>query len=143
MKDLEPTIVKVFSIFAATYGGRWTLGRESIGVWAAVLEEATAQELVQASLVWARTDEWPPTPAGLLSRIPRFCKCGKCPTCHHRAVERAGRALERGSAGATFDTSEAALVQQSAIQSVLERTVRTALPQAPNPRAILDDDGED
>jgi hypothetical protein len=97
-------VTLAFGLLEAAYGKKWAGG--SPAIWAQLLEDAEPEEVIPAVKAWCKANEWPPSPKDVLEAIPRFCRCGKCWPCHSRAVERAKRALERGSMGADFDTPE-------------------------------------
>jgi hypothetical protein len=117
MTDDQVTAVQAaFTMFEASYGSKWAGGKPS--VWALLMEEATATEIIGAAKDWCRSQEWPPSPKDLLDRIPRFCRCGKCWPCQMRALDRARKAVERGSLDAA--------------QQIPQRVTRTdMLPERP------------
>lgn len=93
-----------FSMFQAAYNNKWSGAAPE--VWSALLEDATAEEIVKAAKDWCRGEEWPPTPKDILQSIPRFCRCGKCWPCQIRAMDRARMAVERGALDAALTLPE-------------------------------------
>lgn len=131
---LSQALEVAFELFKNSYGSRWA--GASAEVWAMLLEQATPEEVLVASKKWCQEHDWPPTPKDLLQAVPRFCRCGRCWPCHHRAVERAGRALERGSAGADFDTPERLLPQPAPAMATTPGGQKLLAPTPPPPQGI-------
>lgn len=95
-------ISKALASFATLYGSRFTVGSGALDIWASTLSDLTPQEVEDAVRLWTNTEKWPPTPADLRGLIPRFCRCGRCWPCRHRAVKRA----QLSSPGADLDSGE-------------------------------------
>lgn len=101
----DAAIAWIFARFTDAYPRKWKPSGGTAETWLVLLGDATPGEIVAAAVEWMRSDaEWPPEPGQLRARIPRFCRCGKCYSCHKRAMARAVAAVERGAIGA--DTSE-------------------------------------
>lgn len=99
----EQAITYALALFVENYRDKFPVGDATKFVWCDMLSDLTADEVVQAARNWVARSKWPPTTADLRETLPRFCRCGKCNHCHHRAVERAKAACERGSMGADLD----------------------------------------
>lgn len=121
---LALAVRQAFALFAASYGRKWDIPPEAVNAWTVAFEadQATPDEVRAAANAWAAAKAWPPSRAELRGTIPRLCSCGTCYPCHARSVERAKRAVERGSIGATgFEPTP------------LADALRTALPPGPKP----------
>ena len=103
---LAAEVALAFAKFEAWYPHKWVSKPRAVEVWTEILSDLTPEEVRQAVSAWGKSHDWPPSPAELRGKVPRLCRCGKCYSCHARAVERARRAIDRGSAGADFDTPE-------------------------------------
>lgn len=88
------------AIFAEVYQGRWEPGDATALVWSGLLMDLAPEEILTAAQLWASSEKWPPTPSDLRKLIPRYCRCGRCSSCHRSALDRAKAAIDRGAIGA-------------------------------------------
>lgn len=121
---------KALATFAAFYPHKWVATAGAVDIWADTLSDMTADEIESAARLWVNTEKWPPTPADLRGLIPRFCRCGKCWPCRHRAVKRAGSS----GPGADLDSGETLDEQRRRFFG--RPAARPGLPPAPQPRAL-------
>ncbi len=96
-------VTKALAAFAAAWPNRWAQSSVTLAVWLDTLSDLEPTEVREAARRAVIEREWPPTVAEFRALVPRLCRCGKCYPCHARAVERAKRAVERGSLGADLD----------------------------------------
>lgn len=101
----KASVARAIAMISAAYPNKFNVGTLGVAVWSDMLHDLSPEEVMGATSAWISKEKWPPSIADLRGMVPRFCRCGRCSACHRRAVERAGRALERGSIGADFDSN--------------------------------------
>lgn len=99
-EERSRSIASAIAMIAECYRGKWAPGAASVNVWADILWELEPHEIADAVRAHCATEKWPPTPSEIRGRVPRFCRCGRCAHCHHRAVQRA----MKSGPGADLDT---------------------------------------